>query len=181
MDIEAKLYHLSIYAPDINEHLYILKRYAEDCDVVVELGVAKPVSTWAFISAKPKRLICVDIVHPKQRGSGLDDVIDACSQQGIEFEFRLEDSRTTKLPTHDLLFIDTLHKYDILKEELQVQSINTRKYIIMHDTVTFGSVDEFGGGPGLNKAIDEFLASHPEWCVREVFTNNNGLTILERK
>jgi hypothetical protein len=34
---------------------------------------------------------------------------------------------------------------------------------------------------GLQQAIDEFLASNPEWVLHEVFTNNNGLTILKRK
>jgi hypothetical protein len=33
---------------------------------------------------------------------------------------------------------------------------------------------------GLKPAIDEFLAAHPEWTVKEVFTNNNGLTVLQR-
>jgi hypothetical protein len=180
MNIEEKLNYLSIHATDINEHLYTLKRYAEECETVVELGVAKPVSTWAFIAAKPKKLISVDIVHPKQRGSTLDDVINVCSREGIEFEFRQEDSRTTELPTHDLLFIDTLHKYDVIAKELQMHSTKTKKYIIIHDTITFGSIDEFGNGPGLNKAINEFLLSQPQWKVKEIFTNNNGLTVLEK-
>lgn len=34
---------------------------------------------------------------------------------------------------------------------------------------------------GLKPALDEFLEMHPEWEVHEVFTNNNGLTILRRK
>ena len=33
---------------------------------------------------------------------------------------------------------------------------------------------------GLQKAIDEFLAEHPEWRVKIHFTHNNGLTVLER-
>jgi hypothetical protein len=33
---------------------------------------------------------------------------------------------------------------------------------------------------GLGPAIHEFLTNHPEWKLREQFTNNNGLTILQR-
>jgi len=33
---------------------------------------------------------------------------------------------------------------------------------------------------GLKPAIDEFLQQNSHWKVKEVFTNNNGLTILER-
>jgi hypothetical protein len=34
---------------------------------------------------------------------------------------------------------------------------------------------------GLNAAINEFLESNPQWSIEEVFTNNNGLTVLKRK
>jgi hypothetical protein len=33
---------------------------------------------------------------------------------------------------------------------------------------------------GLEPALHEFLAASPEWRVKEVFENNNGLTVLER-
>jgi hypothetical protein len=46
--------------------------------------------------------------------------------------------------------------------------------------------DKFGytedeASRGLKPALDEFLESHPEWVIHEVFTNNNGLTVLKRK
>ena len=44
---------------DINEHLPILKKYAEECDVVIEMGVRNVVSTWALLLAKPKKLIII--------------------------------------------------------------------------------------------------------------------------
>jgi len=34
---------------------------------------------------------------------------------------------------------------------------------------------------GLQPALVEFLEAHPEWKIHEVFTNNNGLTILKRE
>jgi hypothetical protein len=33
---------------------------------------------------------------------------------------------------------------------------------------------------GLNRAVSEFLVNHPEWRTKAIFTNNNGLTVLER-
>jgi hypothetical protein len=33
---------------------------------------------------------------------------------------------------------------------------------------------------GLWPAVEEFLIDHPEWRLKERFTNNNGLTVLER-
>lgn len=50
---------------DINEHLPTLRRYAEQCETVCELGVRGVVSTWAFLAAKCKKVIGVDIDwHP---------------------------------------------------------------------------------------------------------------------
>lgn len=48
---------------DINEHLPVLKRYAEECRTVTEMGVRFACSTWAFIEGKPKSLTCIDIMH----------------------------------------------------------------------------------------------------------------------
>ena len=33
---------------------------------------------------------------------------------------------------------------------------------------------------GLMKAIFEFLSQNNNWKIKEIFTNNNGLTILEK-
>jgi hypothetical protein len=101
--------------------------------------------------------------------------------------------------SYDLTFIDTWHIYGQLKRELNKFSKHTNKYIIMHDT----TVDEIHGEnirmklnieelqkksgftkeeltTGLKKAIDEFLVENSNWILKEKFTNNNGLTILER-
>lgn len=191
MNAEQWYSHLTHKPSDINEHMPILRSYAERCDVIVELGVRYVVSTWAFVVAKPKKLVSVDIKHPrhlddlimaKEGASRLEQVESSCRDLGIDFEFIEHDSRTVRLSNHDLLFIDTLHNYDVLLEELRVQSPLTKKYIIMHDTVSYGNRDESTGtGRGLNPAISEFLSSTSDWRIKETYTNNNGLTVLERK
>ena len=35
-------------ASDINEHLPVLKEYAQKCETITEMGVRAVVSTWAF-------------------------------------------------------------------------------------------------------------------------------------
>ena len=100
----------------------------------------------------------------------------------------------------DLLFIDTLHRYFQLYNELGLHAKNVKKYIILHDTETYGEVDEPLYAPqipvkmsekvirtkakGLKQAISDFLNTTKEgknWKIKEVFTNNNGLTVLERQ
>ena len=100
----------------------------------------------------------------------------------------------------DMTFIDTWHVYGQLKRELAKFGKVTKKYIIMHDTTVDGIYGETirmrmnaqeqsrqSGYPieeihcGLQKAITEFLEANPAWQVKEVYTNNNGLTILKRE
>jgi hypothetical protein len=100
---------------------------------------------------------------------------------------------------YDITFIDTWHIYGQLKRELNKFSKFTNKYIIMHDTTVdeiYGETVRRGwnahsqsvqsGFPikeitcGLWKAIEEFLLDNSEWKIKERYTNNNGLTILEK-
>ena len=91
----------------------------------------------------------------------------------------------------DLLFLDTWHAYKQLKAELELHSPKVRKYIVFHDTTTYGDIDETnyeilgsewkGEGIGIWRAIEEFLQSNPEWELIERFTNCNGLTIIGKK
>lgn len=166
---------------DINEHLPTLKKYGEECSTIIELGTGRTVSTWAFVISKPSKFTTVDVVHPDERGLSLSEIEEACIFQGTEFKFINKSSLEISLPDHDLLFIDTKHNYDVLKQELQLHTDKTKKYIIFHDTVSFGYRDEFGQGPGLCLAIKEFLENNPQWQIKEHNTNNNGLMILSKK
>lgn len=165
---------------DINEHLDTLKRYAEECDIVVELGTGLTISTWAFLAAKPKKFITVDINQPTD-SINFNELTNEAKNLNVDFEFILSDSRKIDLPEHDLLFIDTMHNYDVLKEELLKHHSKVKKYIIFHDTISFGNADEFGNGIGLVPAIKEFLKNNPEWKEKETYINNNGLSVLMRK
>ena len=164
---------------DINEHLPTLKRYAEECEHITEMGVRWVVSTYALLMGKPKKLISYDI-------NPIDSVaIQQMVKNDTDFEFRVGDTTKIEIEETDLLFIDTLHNYNQLKLELHLHANKARKYIILHDTTTFewigesynGKVDEVGLWP----AIEWFLENNTNWELYERFTNNNGLTILKRK
>lgn len=172
--IEERYRQLCILPSDINEHLPTLKRYAEQSDVIVELGMRKIVSTWAFLSGKPKHLISVDITHPKDYGADLWEVVDAAQSVGIQFDFVLKSSLEIDLLEHDFLFIDTLHTYAQLTAELERHHSKVKKFIAMHDTNLAGDPDNMRG------AVNDFLDKHTEWEVSEHFDNNNGLTVLKR-
>lgn len=175
---------------DINMHLKTIMTYAKQCQHVTEMGVRGVVSTWALINALPQKIVCYDIVEcPIQDASIVSRELD------IDFNFIIADTVDPNLNIEqtDLLFIDTWHVYDQLKLELQYHSNKVNKYIILHDTTTFGDAGEMpstfytnhlekiDGKVGLWPAVEEFLYSNRQWKIKEKFDHNNGLTVLERR
>lgn len=151
---------------DINQHLPILRKFADECEHVTEMGVRGCVSLHAFLASKAKKVVAYDI---------LNVAVPDCDK----LTFINADVLTVEIEPTDMLFVDTLHTYDQLRMELARHAWNVRKYLAFHDTEMFGDAGE-DNGRGLNPAISEFLAAHPIWyeCYR---TNvNNGLTILAR-
>lgn len=179
---------------DINEHLETLLKYSKECDSIIEMGVRHVVSTWAFLQANPKKLISYDISYHSI--DKIKEVEDIAKKESINFKFILADVLKIEIEQVDLLFIDTLHTYSQLIQELKRHSSKVNKYIILHDTTTFGFNDEDiyshasdtaskeATKNGLQNAINDFLEDNKDgknWLVHEVYTNNNGLTILKRK
>lgn len=178
---------------DINEHLSTLKEYTSKVNHVTEMGVRGVTSTFAFLMGKPKTLISIDIQHPSKFPGGqanLDLVKQYADESGVDFMFQLGDTTKVNIDPTDFLFIDTWHAYKQLKKELALHHSKVSKYIGFHDTTSFATTDESsyevwgddwkGEGIGLWRAIEEFLAEHPEWQIDIRKTNNNGLTILKR-
>lgn len=172
---------------DIVDHLPTLKKYADGLEHITEMGVRNVVSTWAFLAARPKKLVSIDI-----ESCPVQEAIEFAREENIFFSFTIADTgdpNFTIEPT-DLLLIDTWHIYEQLKQELELHASKVRKYIILHDTVTYGNKgDKYNfkcyvkppkERKGLWPAIEEFIETNSEWKIKEHFTNNNGLTILER-
>jgi hypothetical protein len=155
---------------DINEHISVMHKYANECNHITEFGVRTGVSTWAWLASKAKVIRCFDIenisknleLHNASAKDTKKDFTFTCVNT-IADRFEIE-------PT-DLLFIDTSHTYEQCIKELKQHGDKVKKYLIFHDTILC---------PELNKAINEYLELNKNWKIKEVLTNNNGLTILER-
>ena len=187
---------------DINQHLETLKNYAKDCESILECGVRGVVSSWAFVyglylnNSEKKLLFCNDISP-----CNITELQTECGLNSIELKSKWCSDLDLVFPddSFDMVFIDTFHVYGQLKRELQLFSKIAKKYIIMHDTTVdavhgeakrcksnIKKLSKETGIPedeisrGLEPAIKEFLISHPEWKTKEVFTHNNGLTVLEK-
>ena len=188
---------------DIYEHLPTLYKYAKECDSVFETGVRGCISSWAFLyglldnnNGNKKKFLMNDI-----EPFNINNLLQISKLFEIDIKYEWKNNLLLELnENYDITFIDTWHVYGQLKRELDKFSKITNKYIIMHDTTVdeiYGETIRVGWDPvqqskdsgfpiheitkGLLSAIEEFLNNHPEWYIKERFTNNNGLTILARK
>lgn len=188
---ESQFQQLCNIDSDINLHLNTLRYYASQSKTIAEMGVRWVVSTWAFLEGHPKKLTSYDIVSPEEwkRGDRMSPVEEYAKENNIDFKFILQDVLTVKLPKTDLLFIDTWHVYDQLIQELNMHSSQVNKWIILHDTETFGekgensvySIREKKEYLGLKFAVNEFLQNNVDtWRLHEHYVFCNGLTILKR-
>jgi tetratricopeptide (TPR) repeat protein len=169
----AQLYEAACRQPsDIHEHLPTLYRLAKECRHVTEMGTGAGVSTAALLYAQPKKLVCYDRVRYPQ----VDRL--AAAAGATELVFREQDVLWADVEETDLLFIDTWHVYGQLQQELALHAGKVRRYIVLHETTTFGEKGEDEGHKGLWPAVEAFL-EQGTFRLKQRFENNNGLTILE--
>jgi len=176
MTIQQKYQERCNQVSDIYQHLPTLHNYAKECKRITEMGVRSVVSTWAFLAAKPDRLTSIDLEYSEN----IEKVVALADIEHIDFDFVKADVLTIEIEPTDLLFIDTWHTYTQLKQELALHASKAAKYIILHDTVTFGHIGEDGKDKGLLPAVYEFLAANEMWYLKEQYNNNNGLTVLAK-
>jgi hypothetical protein len=200
-ELNQKYNYYCQFTCDINEHLPTLYQYAQECESIIELGVRGVISSYALINGlmnnnkQNKKILLNDISI-----CDINELLLITTTLPIEVNYKwINDLDLDITENVDLTFIDTWHVYGQLKRELDKFSKVTNKYIIMHDT----TVDEWYGeairynlnaeqlsketgipvneiNKGLWPAIEEFLVANQNWKIKERFTHNNGLTILEK-
>jgi len=178
-NIENKYRLLCQELSDINEHLPVLKSYSEKYNHITEMGMRTGTSTYAFMSGKPKELVSYDL----NNNPCVDSLNMHARDNNVIFNFIQADVLKVDIEKTDVLFIDTLHNYGQLVQELKLHANKVEHAIIFHDTTTFGYKDEFSNSKkqkkqGLRISIEEFLETNSDWEIKEIFENNNGLTIL---
>jgi hypothetical protein len=175
---------------DINENLHILFDLANECEHVTEFGVRSGVSTRAFLNTNVS-LRSYDL----EKNSVVTDLFEMANSIGKDAKYYEEDVLNVEIEETDLLFFDTWHHYEQLKQELNKHSSKVRKYLVFHDTHTYamsgekcsnassGNIltDTIENPEGLLPAIIEFMVSNSNWIFKVYKKNNNGLIVLEKK
>jgi hypothetical protein len=161
---------------DINQNLSTLYDLAKECETIIEMGVRTGVSTRVFLNTDAS-LISIDI----NKNTTVEKLFALADTKGKSCQYIISDVLKIEIPETDLLFIDTLHTYEQLKQELTLHGNKAKKYLIFHDTHTFGVSGENGiDKKGLMPAIIEFIIANSHWNFYIHNTNNNGLTVLKR-
>jgi len=164
------------HSESVKPHLDIFREYGSQCKTVTEFGVETGCSTVAFLTSGCKKVFSYDVIlTPNARL-----VKQTADQDGMFFRLFEKDNLKVKIKITDLLFIDTDHWYGQIKAELAHHHKRVRKWIMMHDTETFGLINPFDGRPGMKAAIYEFMEEHPEWQIKQHYEMGHGLTVLER-
>lgn len=182
--------HLTQTRRAMTAHLPTLRALATGLDLAVEFGVKQGASSVALLLGAA-RVISYDIVVTPQARS-LQVIA------GPRWDYRLADSRTAVPTPCDLLLVDSLHTYAQVKAELAQHAAVVRRYLVFHDTVTFGSIGADGESGawswlprvgvavpadhlGIRPAIDELLIADRSWQIAAHHTFSHGLLVLERR
>ena len=159
---------------DINQHLPLLRGIASLCTHVTEFGVRNGQSTRAILASSAQTVRSYDLyIDPYVLG-----LFELAQSMGKDATYTAANTLHIDIEQTDMLFIDTDHSYTQVKTELELHHSKVNKYLVFHDTHTYGTncVD----GKGILPAILEFLKDHKEWTVNFHTTENNGFTILEK-
>ena len=161
---------------DLDQHMDSLKILAGLAEgTVVELTARKE-STVAFLAGRPKQVISYssEIEPHSWKMSGLVRETTGYIPRAFDCQSFVKD-----LPESDLLFNDTVHKFDFLLAELRTYSMKCRRFIVLHDTELYGlqGIDEKFG---LKLAVMEFCRLAPEWSVIDHTKEQYGLTVLSK-
>ncbi len=177
MKHQAYQEHLNRHS-DVREHLGLLCGLALQCKVVVEFGFRTGISASAFLAGGAQLYSFDTDIRCKPHVRRL------ANDYPHTFVFKVGDSRDVDIPRCQMLFIDSDHTFDTTMQELIRHDSMVDKWIVLHDTESFGRRDRLPGkGKGVYSAIETFLSmgTLPTWRLFLHLRNNNGLTILERR
>lgn len=170
-------------------HLPRLRRYATECELAIEFGTRHGASASALLLGAA-HVISYDL----ERSAHLAALERAA---GDRWEFRQTNSLTAPVQCCDLLFLDSRHTYAHLARELDRHADTVDRYLIFHDTMTFGAIGADGesGCPsyqlirgavippehyGIRLAIDELQIRDPTWQLTAHHPASHGLLVLTR-
>lgn len=173
----------------ITAHLHTLRTLAESCDVAVEFGVKSGASSSALLMGA--RYVTSYDIRSNRQARHLARAV------APRWNYVIASSLLVDIPACDLLFIDSLHTFAQCDGELRRHAHRVRRYLVFHDTVTFGSVGADGetgrhlwtyevgremptSAWGIRPAIDALMIRDATWQIASHDCHSHGLLVLKR-
>ena len=172
-------------------HLETIRMLAMECDIVVELGVRNGASISALLLGTKEKVYGYDIKDTTKAR-----ILEEAARG--KFIYKIQNTLDDKciVPSCNMIFFDSLHTYEQLQMELIKHGNKADKYLLFHDTITFGiqAADGETGrvkegfergvfNPkvhGIRLAIDEYMMLRPQWKIKFHHPYCHGLLCLER-
>lgn len=157
---------------DLNLHIPKLAELASQVSHVTEFTERRE-STIGLMGGKPEKLVSYN--------TEAEDLVLANAVK-IHPWMLVQNKRVQEVPEiedTDLLFLDSASTYAGLMQEFQKYAKNVKRWIVMHDTISYG-MSGSDGGPGKIQAIREFLKANRDWFVYWHTDNQYGLSVLGR-
>jgi hypothetical protein len=145
--------------------------HTKGCNIAVSLGIMKGDAAFALLLGCQHH-ISIDSNASRDTLNFLNDYFGSKSSSIIQNTYDPID-----LEEFDVLFVDSAHTADCVEKELKTHAYKVNKFIIFHDTHTFGDVGE-DGGEGIKKPIYDFLSKNQEWKIIYEVNHNNGMIII---
>lgn len=161
------------YDNTCNWYIDILKKYASECDTVVEFGTWNGLSAVVFALSGVKSITSCDLDLSRVNQKLINNLSD------VNINFIKENSLNANLEYNaDLIFLDTVHTYEHVKAELSVRARGAKKYLIIHDTNY--PPDRKNPKNRVRDAVNEFLVKNKEFKLELEDRTSTGIMVLKR-
>ena len=158
-------------------YLNELMDLAKQCETITEIGMFQGHSISAFLRTNPKKVTGYEIDMSNIRR----DVFHRLCPDETLLDFIRGDSLTMRVIDEcDLLFIDTVHRYEHVIQELNRHANQAQKFVVVHDTNY--PPDHKNSTKKVGDAVREFVDnSNGLWYHYKELTERSGMMVIARK
>jgi len=158
---------------DLDQHMKHLRKMASMCQHVTEFSKRRE-STVALLAAPDATVLSYNM-----EPDPLQAMLSKVAGNRLVLEHR-PSTEVQSIPETDMLFIDSQHTERRALEELRKFGKNVKRFIVFHDTHTYGMRGEDGSVGGLLTALTTFIHENPEWFFCFHTSAQFGLTAIAR-
>jgi hypothetical protein len=158
LDYYVQLYHAQwqAHTPDYMLVHYEILKHLVNCASYTEFGVNQGTTLAIPLLAGIKKIRAYDIsLSPYNKARAHFE--DFANSNKVDYQVFEADALLCDIEPVDMLYIDTVHRYEHLSKELNTHGDKAQKYIVFHDT--------FKPDKRMKDAVREFISTRPAWKV----------------